>query len=112
MPCRKPHAIAKTAGAKVVLLHVQEPRLLRLKPETKEIGVQILKDAAAKFEGVQVEQKLQLGDAAKIIIQTSEQEGADLVVMSRGGHGSLRNFFLGSVSSHVLHYAKVPLAAC
>lgn len=102
-------AIAKTAGAKVVLLHVQEPRLLRLKPETKEIGAQILRDAASKFDGVQVEQKLLLGDAAKVIIQTSELEGVDLVVMSRGGHGSLRNFFLGSVSSHVLHYAKVPL---
>jgi nucleotide-binding universal stress UspA family protein len=101
--------ISKAVGAKMVLLHVQEPRLLRLKPETKEIGVRILKDAAARLLGIQVEQKLQLGDPAKVIIQTAEQEGADLIIMSRGGYGSLRNLFLGSVSSHVLHYAKVPL---
>ncbi|MGA2680388.1 MAG: universal stress protein [Candidatus Bathyarchaeia archaeon] len=101
--------ISKAVGAKMVLLHVQEPRLLRLKPETKEIGVRILKDAAAKLLGIQVEQKLELGDPAKVIIQTAEQDGADLIVMSRGGYSSLRNLFLGSVSSHVLHYAKVPL---
>ncbi len=93
----------------MVLLHVQEPRLLRLKPETEQIGAGILRDAAAKLEGLAVEQKLQRGDPAKVIIQTAEHDGADLIIMSRGGYGSLRNFFLGSVSSHVLHYAKVPL---
>jgi nucleotide-binding universal stress UspA family protein len=104
----KAATIAKVARAKVVLLHVQEPRLLRLKPETKEIGVQILGDAATKLGGVPIEQKLELGDPAKVILHTADQDSADLIVMSRGGY-SLRNFFLGSVSSHVLHYAKIPL---
>jgi len=80
----KATAIAKAAGAKIVLLHVQEPHLLRLKPETKEIGVRILKDAAAKFGEMPVEQKLQQGDPANLIIQEAEKEGADLIVMSRG----------------------------
>ena len=101
--------IAKKTGAKVILLHVQEARRLRMKPESKEIGVRILKDAAAKLEGIQVEQKLQIGDPAKVIIQTADQDDVDLIVMNRGGYSSLRNFFLGSVSSHVLHYAKAPL---
>jgi nucleotide-binding universal stress UspA family protein len=105
----KASVIAKKAGAKVVLLHVQEASLLRRKPEAKEIGPLILKKAAAQLEGLQVEQKLVSGDAAKIIIQTSLQEDVDLIVMSRGARGMLRRFPFGSVSSHVLHYATVPL---
>ncbi len=101
--------IAKKAGAKVVLLHVQETSLLRLKPEARERGLLILKEAAAQLEGLQVEQKLGSGDPAKITIQTSLQENVDLIVMSRGAHRMRRMFPFGSVSSHVLHYATVPL---
>ncbi len=106
---QKASAIVEAVGGRLVLLHVQEVSLLRRKPEAKEMGLRILKDAAEKLGGAEAEQKLASGDPAKVIIQTADQYGADLIIMTGGGRVTLRNFFLGSVSSHVLHYAKVPL---
>ncbi|MCW4047259.1 MAG: universal stress protein [Candidatus Bathyarchaeota archaeon] len=101
--------IAHAAGAKIVLLHVQEKTILRLRPEIKEIGLQILKNASKMIEGTQSEQKLVAGDPAKAIIQTAEQADVDLIVMGSGERSTLRGFFLGSVSDHVLNHATVPV---
>lgn len=101
--------IAKAAGSKIVLLHVQEKSILNLKPEIAEIGLQILENASRTIKGTQVEQKLVSGDPAKVIIVTAEQDDVDLIVMCSGGHSAFREFFLGSVSDHVLHHATVPV---
>jgi nucleotide-binding universal stress UspA family protein len=101
--------IAKAAESKIVLLHVQEKSIVKLKPEIKEIGLQILKHASKMVEETQFEQKLVSGDPADIIIQMAEQADVDLIAMSSGGYGTLRGFFLGSVSDHVLHHATVPV---
>jgi nucleotide-binding universal stress UspA family protein len=106
---QKATMIAKAAHSKIVLLHVQEKSILKLKPEIKEIGLQILRNASKMIEGTRSEQKLVSGDPAKVIIQTAEQADVDLIVMNSGGHGTLRGFFLGSVSDHVLHHATVPV---
>jgi nucleotide-binding universal stress UspA family protein len=106
---QKAHSIAKATGSKVILLHVQEASLLRLKLEIKEIGLKIIENASSRFEGLQLEQKLVSGDPANSIIQAAKEADVDLVVMSKGGRGTLRDFFLGSVSDHVLHHATVPI---
>lgn len=106
---QKAYIIAKATGSNVVLLHVQEASLLKLKPEIKEIGLQILEHASTKIKGVQFEQKLVSGDPANVIIQTANKDDIDLIVMSKGGRGALKDFFLGSVSDHVLHHATVPI---
>jgi len=106
---QKASMIAKAAGSKVVLLHVQEKSLLKLKPEIYEVGLQILKQASTKMEGIEFEQKLLSGDPANVIIQTAKQYDVDLIAMSSGGRGTLRDFFLGSVSNHVLHHATLPV---
>jgi nucleotide-binding universal stress UspA family protein len=98
-------AIAKAAKSDILLLHVQEKALLRLRPEIKEIGVQILNRASKTLEGVQSESKVVAGDPAKVIIETAEKNNVDLVIMRAGGHDILTRVFLGSVSDHVLHHA-------
>ena len=105
----KASMVAKAAESKIVLLHVQETSILKLKPEVKEIGIQILKHASKMIEGMQFEQKLVSGDPAKVIIQTAEEADVDLIVMSSGRLGTLSEVFLGSVSDHVLHHATVPV---
>ena len=100
--------IAKTAGAASVLLHVQEKSLLKLRPEIKQVGLQIIEHASKAFEGIPVEQKLIGGDPAKVIIQTAQTTDADLIVMTGGGHGAFRGL-VGGVSDHVLHHATVPI---
>jgi nucleotide-binding universal stress UspA family protein len=106
---QKASIIAKASGSKAVLLHVQETRLLKLRPEINEIGLRILNRASKMFEGIPVEQRLATGDPAKVIIQTAQKADIDLIVMSGGGLGALRRLFLGSVSDHVLHHATVPV---
>jgi len=106
---KKAFTIAKATGAKVTLLHVQEKSLLKLKPEIREIGLQILNQASAVMKEIPTEQKLVSGDPANTIIQTAEQSDVDLIVISKGGHHHLRGFPLGSVSDHVLHHATVPI---
>jgi nucleotide-binding universal stress UspA family protein len=101
--------IAKAANASIVLLHVQEKMLLRLRPEIAQVGTAILERTAKLLDGVEVERKLLPGDPAHFIIQTAEQVDADLIVMGSGGLSLPRRLFLGSVTDHVLHHATVPV---
>ncbi len=106
---QKAKIIGKATGSQVILLHVQEKSLLKLKPEIKEIGLQILNHASGVLEGLPFEQRLIPGDPAAAILQTSNQEDIDLIVMNSGNHEALRAHLLGSVSHHVLHNATVPV---
>jgi nucleotide-binding universal stress UspA family protein len=99
--------IAEKTDAKVTLLYVQESSLFRMRPElSKEIGDRILSSAANLFKGAKVEQTLESGDAAKVIVDVSNEEAYDVIVMGNKGHSSVRRFLLGSVSDHVVHYAN------
>jgi nucleotide-binding universal stress UspA family protein len=99
--------LAKAADSKVILFHVQEASLIRHRPEVKEIGVKILKNAAESFGEIPVEQILVSGDPAKAIIRAAEQNNVDLIALTGGGLGSLRGLLLGSVTDHVLNHATV-----
>jgi nucleotide-binding universal stress UspA family protein len=97
--------LAKKTDAKMTLLHVQDPGLFNLRPElTEKIGGRILSEAADRVEGITPQQKLELGDPAKIIIKTARDGDFDIVIMGSKGHGSTARFLLGSVSDHVIHY--------
>ena len=99
--------LGKSMGAKITLLHVQEPGLSRVKPEiTRSLGNAILSLAAGKIKDVEFDKRLASGSPGTVITQTADEEKYDLIVMGDKGHGSVRKFLLGSVSSHVLHYAN------
>jgi len=106
---RKAQTLAKATMSTVILLHVQDASLLRLRPEIRGMGLQVLEENSNTFKGIQFEKRLVSGDPANVIIQTAKQEGADLIVMSKGELGTLKGLFLGSVSDHVLHHATVPV---
>ena len=99
-------AIAKKTDAKMTLLHVAERSLF--KPRSREpgkIGSLILSKAAEEVKGVKVHQMMESGNPAKIITEMADKKGYDLIVMGSKGQGARLRFWLGSVSSHVLHYA-------
>ncbi len=106
---QKASAIAQAAGAQIVLLHVQETPLLRFRPEITKVGRKILEQSAEKLESVSFEQKLASGDPASVIIRTASEADIDLIVMNRGGLGTLKGLFLGGISEHVLQHASVPV---
>jgi nucleotide-binding universal stress UspA family protein len=61
--------------------------------------------AEAAAAGVPYEFTQSMGDPGKLICALASSWNADLVVVGRRGVSGLNEFFLGSVSSYVLHHA-------
>jgi nucleotide-binding universal stress UspA family protein len=61
---------------------------------------------SAKDAGVKVSGSVQDGHPAEIILDLSESEGIDLVVLGRRGISGLERFLLGGVSSTVVSHSK------
>jgi nucleotide-binding universal stress UspA family protein len=98
-------ALARETDSKMTLMNVLEPSFFKVKPElSKEIGSQILSQAADHAKGVKVDQKLESGDPAETIIKIARDEEYDLIIMGSRGHGAMKRWLLGSVSDHVIHY--------
>jgi len=63
---------------------------------------------AEQLEGLEVKSLLLEGDPAHIIVQTAQQENADLIMMP--SHGStFDQFLLGTVTAKVLHRTECPV---
>ena len=60
-------------------------------------------------KGIKAKGIIAMGDARTLIDQQIVKSNADLVIMARSRKGSIRSFFLGSVSNHVLHSSSVPV---
>jgi nucleotide-binding universal stress UspA family protein len=52
---------------------------------------------------------LKEGSAAKKIIEVSEEEKADLIVLGKKGHSVLDNLLIGSVANQVLRHSFIPV---
>jgi nucleotide-binding universal stress UspA family protein len=99
--------LANKTGADLTLLYVQESTLARIRPKLSEnIGRNVLSKMADRLKGLKLEQRLEKGDVAKVITETSDKENYDLIIIGNKGHGDARRFLLGSVSDHVLHYGN------
>jgi nucleotide-binding universal stress UspA family protein len=94
-------------NAKMTLLNVEETDLFRLEPKgTKQVGEQILADAAAKAKEVTCDSRLEIGNPATIILKVAKQEDYDLIVLGSRGVSSVKRFLLGSVSADVSMHAQ------
>ena len=100
-------AIAREANAEITLLYVLERSLFRSKTEeAKKMGALLLSKSTNEVKGIELQQRLELGNPAKIITQMADKGDYDLIVMGSKGQGAGMRFLLGSVSSHVIHYAN------
>lgn len=60
-----------------------------------------------------VRKKVVLGEVDQRIVEVADVEKADLIVMSPRPHGTMRRFFLGSVTDRVTREAPCPvLSVC
>jgi len=114
---------AKTFGAKLTALHVVPD----FSPALYELWPQAQADLAGKIEGAKISAQAQLdhvcktegvcadkvvireGSASKVILETAEQEGADLIVVGRKGISGREQNLIGSVTHQVLRSAHVPV---
>ena len=115
-------ALAANAGARLLIVSAYEPVSgLRLREERQALpedaqwmvnpreDVLALLDkarAAATERGVsEVETCARQGDAADAIIDISEEQGCDLIVVGNRGMTGAKRFLLGSVPNKIAHHA-------
>jgi len=114
---------AKTFGARLTALHVipdfspalyetsaliKGELLKRLESMKKEANKKLnalQKTRHISFNKIMVKQ----GSASKRIIEASQEEKADLIVIGRKGLSALEKIFIGSVANQVLRSSSVPV---
>lgn len=113
---------AKTFGAEILGLHV----LPGFSPEHYQSAIVVIdelkkrmdhmeKAAVGKFEsfqkgkGVTFEYLIKDGNAAKVIVETAEEEKADLIVIGRKGLSAIERLFIGNVANQVLRHSHIPI---
>jgi nucleotide-binding universal stress UspA family protein len=113
---------ARSRDTEVRVLHVVEPPSLLVArdmggydpaldavwgEETKQAQALVAKTAETlRSHGIDVTTAVQQGDPKSIIIDTSEEWHADLVVLGSHGRKALDRFLMGSVSEAVARHAR------
>ena len=124
---------AKAIKSRVVLLHVRSGDSLVTNIATAQIpmtpnslavdGIIIPGETSAKVQKQLDELKLRFagmpfesatrqkidGSPVDLILQTCEEEAADLIIIGSHGHGAVYNLLVGSVTAGVLKSAKCPV---
>ncbi len=124
-------SLAKSVGAKVSVIVVEEPfnwfsvsetKSRQITEEVAKHAEQIEKHAtsvlnraatAAKQAGVSCD-TIQVEDVQpyQAIIAAAKAKGCDLIVMASHGRNGLSGILLGSVTSKVLTHTKTPVLVC
>ncbi len=116
-------AFAKTFKAKIIALHVIPDFSAALYDAAHVIKGELLQKMAAvkgeaeeKLKGISKENKISFektlvveGTASKIIVDSAEKEGVDLIVIGRKGMSAMEKLFIGSVANQVLRTSPVPI---
>ncbi|MBI3043931.1 MAG: universal stress protein [Betaproteobacteria bacterium] len=108
----------------VVLLNVQPPvpvkdlmlegrpsEIHRLEAPLQERGAALLEPPAVslKAAGIPVQQVVEIGEPAPSITRTAASHHCDLILMGARGLTAIDSVILGSVSTRVIHFSKVPV---
>ena len=113
---------AKTFDAEVIGLHV----LPGFSPEHYQSAIVVIDElkkrmdhmknvAVGKFESFQKAKDVTFkylikdGNAAKVIVETAEEEKADLIVIGRKGLSAIERLFIGNVANQVLRHSHIPI---
>ncbi|HEM56541.1 MAG TPA: universal stress protein [Thermodesulfobium narugense] len=108
----------KEKDAKIIALYVErqlsrEDYLLsdeidlKIEKKANDIFVKSFKDI--DIEGVEVERIVERGSPASKILDVSDREDVDLIVVGNRSRSGISNFFLGSVSDKVFTYSVRPV---
>jgi nucleotide-binding universal stress UspA family protein len=110
--------LARLTGAELVLLHVADGWVARnfdelnlresdeIRDDRRYLHTTCEKLRAAGFT---VEARLAMGDPAKEIVKTAEEEQVDLVAMATHGHRFVKDMILGKTVDAVRHELRVPV---
>ena len=117
-------SLAKSYGARLIFLGVVEPLVIghtsiyqnplfdqhNLQRQIEEVeGYLDYHVKSFSYKGIEVIKRIVVGTVVEEIIQTADQEQADLIAMTSHGRTGLSHVFYGSVAVGVLHRVDRPL---
>ncbi|BEP29169.1 universal stress protein [Helicovermis profundi] len=79
--------------------------------DTFKISNQILENEKLKFTSVGIECSIKsdIGNIALVIIDVSEEEKVDMIIMPDKSDSAIKHFLLGNITDKVVHHASVPV---
>lgn len=108
--------LVRAAGAKLLVLHVQELAITRvgLLVDSDDDVLLALEHTVKRLrvEGIDAELatgKAPAGGADRTILEMAEEADVDMLVVGNRGHGPLAGLFVGSVALRVLQHAQIPV---
>jgi universal stress protein A len=110
-------SLARDRGAKLVIVHVEEPPLAYgggelyygiEEPDREELQ-RMLTAVVPTDSTVGYEHRLMIGSPAGAIVHLAEQEHVDMIVMPTHGRTGLGRLLMGSVAEEVVRKAKCPV---
>ena len=110
-------ALARDLGAKMLIVHVEEPpaaygggEMYYGMPEPDMDAIQaMLRNVKPTDPGVSYEQRLATGDPASEIVRLAKDENVDMIVMGTHGRSGLRRLLMGSVAEAIVRKAHCPV---
>ena len=110
-------ALAKSSGASLLIVHVEEPPLAYgggelyyglPEPDSARI-LAMLEDVTPKDVAVPFTHRLTMGDPAGEIVRIAEDEGAEMIVLGTHGRSGMTRMLMGSVAEAVVRRAPCPV---
>lgn len=113
--------LAKGKNSRLVILHVAQSSMgtrtmvsAQMNDTLLEIGRTVINTYKEKLEKNgknlrKIKTLLKQGDAAQRIIETTQAEHCDLIVIGRRGVGTFKQLLLGSVSQKVSSHTSCPV---
>jgi nucleotide-binding universal stress UspA family protein len=109
--------LAKQAGAKMLIVHVEEPplaygggELYYGLPEPNSERIQkMLQDVKPSDPAVPFEHRLMMGDPAGEVVRIAEEESAEMIVMGTHGRTGLTRMLMGSVAEAIVRRSPCPV---
>ena len=109
--------LAKESGAKLVILHVEEPppaygagEMYYGVPDPDNPTLRRMLAAVLPTDpSVPYEHRLVIGDPASEIVAVAKEMGADLIVMGTHGRTGLKRLLMGSVAEAVVRKSLCPV---
>lgn len=98
------------SGALLAMYDMDDPLLATEVAGLDDLGEKLLNQAKNRIDAsIEAEFEYQVGYPPEMILAAAEKSGADTIVMGSRGLSGIKELLLGSVSNHVVHYAKVPV---
>ena len=98
------------SGALLAMYDMDDPMLATDVSGLDDLGDKLLAQAKERIGGsVEAEYEYQVGYPPEMILSAAEKSGAGMIVMGSRGLSGIKELLLGSVSNHIVHYAKVPV---